>query len=117
MQALLLQWRGSGNYLSRLKYDPSSVPSIVMTKHHTHLTLNEEHCRAICLEIGERLRFAMGENLPIPRNLSRLMDRLKDLDQQDSPSIVPSIENGSRFLGSAPALCFELSRRQDDSER
>jgi hypothetical protein len=101
MQALLLQWRTSGNGLRRLKYYPSSEPSIVMTKHH--LTLNEEHCRAICLEIGERLRFAMGENLPMPRNLSRLMDRLKELDQTDSPSIVPSIENGSRFLGSAPA--------------
>jgi hypothetical protein len=73
-----------------------------MTKHHTQLALNEEHCRAIWQEIGERLRFAIGENLPIPRNLSRLMDRLKDLDQQNSPSIVPSIANGSRFLGSAP---------------
>ena len=68
-----------------------------MTKHHTHLTLNEEHCRAICLEIGERLRFAMGENLPMQRNLSRLMDRLKELDQQDLPSIVPSTANGFRF--------------------
>jgi hypothetical protein len=74
-----------------------------MTKHYTHITLNEEHCRAICLEIGERLRFAMGENLPMPRNLSRLMDRLRELDQQDSPSTVPSVENVSRFLGSAPA--------------
>jgi hypothetical protein len=55
-----------------------------------NIQMDEEHVRAICAEIGDRLRIALGEPLPTPLNLARLIDRLSDLD--DSPSIVPSME-------------------------
>lgn len=66
------------------------------------IQIDEEHSRAICAEIGDRLRIALGEPLPIPPNLARLIERLSELDHHDSPSLVPSIESVSPPLGSAP---------------
>jgi hypothetical protein len=61
--------------------------------------LDHTHCRAICEEIGERLRQVLKpEPLEIPRRLLVLLDRLAELD--DAPSIVPSVEEtsfGQRF--------------------
>ena len=55
--------------------------------------IDEMHSRAICEEIGERLRIALKENLPMPPHLARLVLRLQELDHHDSPSIVPSAEH------------------------
>ena len=75
-----------------------------MPRRLANIQMDEEHSRAICAEIGDRLRIALGAPLPIPPNLARLIDRLSELDNHDSPSIVPSIENASPVLGSAPIL-------------
>src|SRR4051794_4364056 len=53
--------------------------------------LDHSHCRAICEEIGERLRLLLKPTASdIPPRLRALMDRLADLDE--APSIVPSID-------------------------
>jgi hypothetical protein len=53
--------------------------------------LDPTHCRAICDEIGERLREALGREIPaMPPHLLMLLDRLAQLDE--APSIVPSID-------------------------
>jgi superfamily II helicase len=61
-----------------------------------NLSLDEHHCRAICDEIGDRLRYYLAQEVAeISPNLRRLMDRLSELDQPVqylSPSIVPSID-------------------------
>ena len=54
--------------------------------------ITEEHSRAICAEIGDRLRVALGQADPISPDLSRLIARLGELDEHDAPSIVPEIE-------------------------
>src|ERR1700712_73470 len=55
------------------------------------LALDHAHCRAICDEIGERLRQVLKpESLGIPQRLLMLLERLAELEQP--PSIVPSIE-------------------------
>ncbi len=55
------------------------------------LALDHVHCRAICDEIGERLRQVLKlETLEIPHRLLALLDRLAELDQ--APSIVPSMD-------------------------
>jgi hypothetical protein len=64
------------------------------------IQMDEEHSRAICAEIGDRLRIALGEPTPIPPDLARLIARLDELDHHDSPSIVPSVENISPTLHS-----------------
>jgi hypothetical protein len=48
--------------------------------------LDAKHCRAICKEIGERLRQDLGhEQLSLmPRHLSRLINRLSELDRADA---------------------------------
>ena len=56
------------------------------------IQIDELHSRAICEEIGERLRIAMKQSLSLPPALARLMERLQELDHHDSPSIVPSAE-------------------------
>ncbi|WP_426527952.1 hypothetical protein [Bradyrhizobium sp. McL0615] len=61
---------------------------------HKILHLDHNHCRAICDEIGERLREAMAlKSVEMPPQLQRLIDRLDELDNVWSPGIVPSIED------------------------
>jgi hypothetical protein len=58
------------------------------------LALDHVHCRAICEEIGERLRQVLKPDaLKIPQRLLALLDRLRELDE--APSIVPSIDETS----------------------
>jgi hypothetical protein len=58
------------------------------------LALDHTHCRAICEEIGERLRQALKpQALEIPQRLLALLDRLAELDK--APSIVPSLDEMS----------------------
>jgi hypothetical protein len=58
------------------------------------LQIDSLHSRAICEEIGDRLRIALG---PVPRalpvRLQMLMEQLAELDREPAPSIVPSLED------------------------
>jgi hypothetical protein len=61
---------------------------------HQNVRLDHTHCRAICDEIGERLREILGqESANIPPSLRRLMGRLDELEYVPSPGIVPLIED------------------------
>jgi hypothetical protein len=66
-----------------------------------NITIDEEHSRAICEEIGDRLRVALDGPLPASPILDRLIARLIELDDHDSPSIVPAIDSASPGLKSA----------------
>jgi hypothetical protein len=56
------------------------------------VTLDSTHSRAICDEIGERLRHVLGRDVPeIPSYLCRRVDRLAELERVSAPSIVPEI--------------------------
>ena len=72
------------------------------------IQIDEEHSLAICAEIGDRLRIALGASPPMPPDLARLIARLDELEHHDSPSIVPSAENISLTLHS-PLASGELS--------
>ena len=64
-----------------------------MPSDRTNLRFDHTHCRAICDEIGERLRVDMGRELAdMSPYLQRLVDRLDELDCVSSPAIVPLIE-------------------------
>ena len=55
------------------------------------LALDGTHSRAICDEIGERLRDALSREVSeIPSYLCQLIDRLAELERVPAPSIVPS---------------------------
>ena len=52
------------------------------------------HCRAICDEIGERLRMILRPSTTdLPLRLQILMDRLADQDRQLAPSIAPDLDD------------------------
>ncbi|HXI06097.1 MAG: hypothetical protein ACRC1G_05000 [Bradyrhizobium sp.] len=54
--------------------------------------LDSLHCRAICEEIGERLRIMLDvEASALPPRLQVLMLRLAAQEMAESPSITPSI--------------------------
>jgi hypothetical protein len=54
--------------------------------------LDSLHCRAICEEIGDRLRIMLDrEATPLPPRLQVLMLRLAAQELAESPSIAPSI--------------------------
>lgn len=55
--------------------------------------LDPIHCRAICDEIGERLRQILKVEAEIPQRLRALLDKLDDLEL--APSIVPTIDEVS----------------------
>jgi hypothetical protein len=58
------------------------------------LQLDSSHCRAICDEIGERLRIILDrEAAPLPPRLQMLMQRLIEQDLVQAPSIAPAIDD------------------------
>ena len=58
-----------------------------------NLSFDEVHCRAICDEIGDRLRCHLAREISeMPSYLLRLINRLPELDRHVSPSLVPSID-------------------------
>ena len=58
------------------------------------LQIDSLHCRAICDEIGERLRsILLPETANLPVRLQVLIDRLADQDRQLAPSIVPTLDD------------------------
>ncbi len=50
-----------------------------------NLQLDHSHCRAICDEIGERLRVVLKVS-EMPAYLCRLIDRLAELEREPTPS-------------------------------
>jgi hypothetical protein len=59
-----------------------------------HLAIDPIHCRAICDEIGERLRYLLKREISdIPPHLLILLDKFADLEF--APSIVPSMDEMS----------------------
>ena len=72
-----------------------------MARDQQNLRLDHTHCRAICSEIGERLRESLGgEAADMPPYQRRLVDRLGELDTVSSPGIVALIDDlqSSRVL-------------------
>jgi hypothetical protein len=61
------------------------------------------HARAICDEIGERLRAILrrGASDDLPPRLRYLMEELAKADDEASPSIVPSLEELQTALQAA----------------
>jgi len=63
-----------------------------------NVTCEPEHLRAICDEVGERLRTMLDEAaLPVPDYLMSLIAQLDD-PQHWSPSIVPDLDPGPDIL-------------------
>lgn len=55
--------------------------------------IDSAHCRAICDEIGDRLRMILDrEATALPPRLQLLMQRLAEQDLVMAPSIVPDID-------------------------
>ena len=60
----------------------------------SELRIDSLHCRAICDEIGERLRIVLDrEPAALPPRLQLLMERLAEQDLLMAPSIVPSLDD------------------------
>ena len=58
------------------------------------LRIDSGHCRAICDEIGDRLRILLDKEAgEIPLRLRLLIDRLAELDGHQAPSIVPAMDD------------------------
>ena len=75
-------------------FNPSWMLDLVMSKKNAaDIQIDHIHSRAICDEIGERLRQALKrEPVGLPPQLQLLVNRLAELDGAAAPSIVPSFE-------------------------
>jgi hypothetical protein len=59
-----------------------------------NIQIDETHSRAICREIGERLRISLSQRTSkLPESMRRQLNRLRELDEGVSPSIVPSMND------------------------
>jgi hypothetical protein len=70
------------------------------------LNLDHAHCRAICDEIGERLRHAIKMDDEIPQRFVVLLSRLAELER--APSIVPSMDE---IINGTPEHMVRLCRQ------
>jgi hypothetical protein len=61
--------------------------------------IDDVHARAICEEIGERLRETLNRAVPhrLPPRLQHLIERLAAADHDEAPSIVPSLDDTPGF--------------------
>jgi hypothetical protein len=59
------------------------------------IRIDTGHARAICDEIGDRLRACLDREMPegLPARLQELVDRLAAADHRTAPSIVPSLDD------------------------
>jgi hypothetical protein len=56
-----------------------------------NVEIDGTHSRAICDEIGERLRISLAREVAgLSPQMKRQMEQLRELDEHASPSIVPS---------------------------
>lgn len=56
--------------------------------------IDSGHCRAICDEVGDRLRILLDkETGEVPQQLRLLIDRLAELDTGQAPSIIPAMHD------------------------
>jgi hypothetical protein len=68
------------------------------------LQLDSTHCRAICDEIGARLRIILDrEATTLPPRLQVLLLRLAAQELSASPSIAPSLDDMTDMTGPARA--------------
>jgi hypothetical protein len=86
--------------------------------------LDHKHCRAICDEIGDRLRYALQrETSEIPPRLLALIDQLARLENDDparlqpSPSLAPSIAEMVAMSITPPGRSFQTADLQSDDAR
>jgi hypothetical protein len=71
---------------------------------NTELQLDSSHCRAICDEVGARLRVILDrEATPMPPRLQSLLLRLAAQELSESPSIAPSLDDMTDMNGPARA--------------
>ena len=67
---------------------------VMSKKNAADMQIDHMHSRAICDEIGERLRQAIRqESVGLPPQLQLLVNRLAELDGAAAPSIVPCFED------------------------
>jgi hypothetical protein len=61
------------------------------------IRIGSKHCRAICAEIGERLRQHMDRTATSPSDRILELMREFELRELEAPSIVPSLEDMGLF--------------------
>ena len=65
------------------------------------IRIDTKHCRAICDEVGERLRQHLDRNLTAPPQKILALLRELELSESEAPSIVPSFEDMDASLSFA----------------
>jgi hypothetical protein len=69
------------------------------------ISISSRHCRAICDEVGERLQFQLDRTMKSPPQ--KIMDLLRELELQEqyTPSIVPSLEDMEALVSNFAVGC------------
>jgi hypothetical protein len=75
-----------------LNFGQNPIERLMLTG--ASLQIDSIHARAICDEIGERLRTILNRDAghDLPPRLRHLMEELAKVDNEPSPSIVPSLD-------------------------
>lgn len=74
---------------------------------HNKVTVSSKHLRAICEEVGYRIRLHLDRTATEPSpQLRSLLLRLEQSERIEAPSIVPSVGDVER---SEPLICDEVA--------
>jgi hypothetical protein len=68
---------------------------VMLARKAMNMQIEAVHSRAICEEIGDRLREILRREASseLPPRLQHLMERLAEADRETAPSLVPSLED------------------------
>jgi hypothetical protein len=68
---------------------------VMLARKAMSMRIEAVHSRAICDEIGDRLREILRREATseLPPRLQQLMERLAEADRETAPSLVPSLED------------------------
>ncbi|HTO64822.1 MAG TPA: hypothetical protein VMM15_26645 [Bradyrhizobium sp.] len=69
------------------------------------ITIDDDDARAICDEIGERLKVWLKRDMPtsLPPRLQQLIEQLAATDHDGAPSIIPSLDDIPNSVAPATA--------------
>jgi hypothetical protein len=67
----------------------------MLAKTDVNIQIDDVHSRAICAEIGDRLRELLRPEVPgqLPPRLQYLIEQLAKADREIAPALVPSLED------------------------
>jgi len=98
-----------------LRWYENHIERLMLTTTGAALQIDASHARAICDEIGDRLRDVLHRQVSneLPPRLRYLMEQLAKAEDEESPSIIPSLDE--MIVQKEPLAVTRRSLQREDA--